>query len=148
VAASGGKGTEALKRLSLDSPAPAVGFLQRPAERNGWRVGSLAAEAASKDQMLAVLSSLDRLRIRGEFITGADNGDLDNVVLNGVPEDRFPGANSLILGVSSREIGFPFLQTRAETDTGCAGQFTCLPGTYSPGNSPPRASTKRAQPEA
>jgi hypothetical protein len=36
--------------------------------------------------MQTVLASLTRLRIRGEFITGADNGDLDNVVLNGVPE--------------------------------------------------------------
>lgn len=34
------------------------------------------------------------LRIRGEFITGSDNGDLDNVVLTAVPE---PEANALIV---------------------------------------------------
>ena len=52
-------------------------------ETAGWQVGSLAGPAATQAQMLAVLSDLDRLRIRGEFITGPDNGDLDNVQLNG-----------------------------------------------------------------
>jgi alkaline phosphatase D len=58
-------------------------------EFGGWKVGSLAGPAATQFQFQTVLSSLTRLRIRGEFITGPDNGDLDNVVLHGVPEPSF-----------------------------------------------------------
>jgi hypothetical protein len=57
-------------------------------EAAGWKVGSLAGPAPTQAQFLSVISSLDRLGIRGEFITGPDNGDLDNVVLHGVPEPR------------------------------------------------------------
>jgi hypothetical protein len=66
-------------------------------ESTGWRVGSLAGDFATADQLRFVLSDLRRLRIRGEFISGADNGDLDNVVLEGyrsaVPE---PGSLTLL----------------------------------------------------
>lgn len=52
----------------------------------GWKVGSLAGPAATETQLRDVLGSLSALHIRGEFITGPDNGDLDNVVLTAVPE--------------------------------------------------------------
>ncbi len=51
-----------------------------------WRVGSLSGPIATQADVQAVLTNLTRLQIRGEFITGPDNGDLDNVVLNGLPE--------------------------------------------------------------
>jgi hypothetical protein len=51
-----------------------------------WKVGALDGPAVTPAQLHAVLGSLAGLRIRGEFITGADNGDLDNVVLAAVPE--------------------------------------------------------------
>ena len=49
----------------------------------GWRVGSLAGPAATDAQLLGVLSSLDRLLIRGEFLSHptGDVGRLDNVFL-------------------------------------------------------------------
>jgi hypothetical protein len=82
--------------VPLDQPWTSYSVLL--SEAAGWRVDSLTGPAATKDQMLAVLSSLDRLRIRGEFITGADNGDLDSVVLNGAPDaNAVPEPGSLML---------------------------------------------------
>lgn len=52
----------------------------------GWRVGSLSGAFATQAQILSVLGNTSSLRIRGEFITGSDNGDLDNVILAAVPE--------------------------------------------------------------
>lgn len=55
-------------------------------ETAAWRVGSLSGPLATQMQIQSVLSNLTLLRIRGEFISGADNGDLDNVILSTVPE--------------------------------------------------------------
>lgn len=52
----------------------------------GWKLGSLSGAAADASQIQSVLGNVTSLRIRGEFITGSDNGDLDNVVLAAVPE--------------------------------------------------------------
>jgi hypothetical protein len=57
----------------------------------GWRVGTLAGPAATNAQLQQVLANLGSLRIRGEFITGSDNGDLDNVMMP-IPE---PGTYAL-----------------------------------------------------
>ncbi len=54
-------------------------------EAGGWGIGSENGPAPTQAQMVQVVASLEDLRIRGEFITGADTGSLDNVVLN-VPE--------------------------------------------------------------
>jgi hypothetical protein len=51
-------------------------------EGSGWTRGGTAATAA---EMLTVLGDLERLRIRGEFISGADIGRLDNVSITAVP---------------------------------------------------------------
>ncbi|MGB0384154.1 MAG: Ig-like domain-containing protein [Ardenticatenaceae bacterium] len=52
-------------------------------ETAGWKKDTLNGSAATQAEMLAVLSSLTTLRIRGEYAGGADTGDLDNVVLVG-----------------------------------------------------------------
>ena len=56
----------------------------------GWHIDTLGGTGASKEQLDTVLSGLTALRIRGEFVSGADQGRLDNVVLDtgatGVPE--------------------------------------------------------------
>jgi len=46
---------------------------------------SLVGTVATQAEIQAVLASLDQLLIRGEFITGADTGRLDNVNMNLVP---------------------------------------------------------------
>lgn len=53
-------------------------------ERAGWRVGSLTGPAASAAQLRAVLGRLDDLKIRGEYVEGADTGGLDDVSLGRV----------------------------------------------------------------
>ena len=55
-------------------------------ETAGWRFGSLSGAFATQAQILSVLGNTSSLRIRGEFITGSDNGDLDNVIMAAVPE--------------------------------------------------------------
>jgi hypothetical protein len=57
-------------------------------EAGGWKVNDLAGAAATGPQIQQVLGALTALRIRGEFITGSDNGDLDNVVLAAIPEPQ------------------------------------------------------------
>ena len=51
-------------------------------ESAGWLNGGIAA---TQSELQTVLGSLTQLRIRGEFIAGADTGRLDNVVVNTVP---------------------------------------------------------------
>lgn len=85
--------------LHLDtSPVPSdtswTSYSVLLSETAGWKVGSFAGPLATQSEVLAVLSNLTSLRIRGEFITGDDNGDLDNVVLNASP---VPEPNSLVL---------------------------------------------------
>lgn len=53
-------------------------------ETAGWKVGTLDGLSATAGQMDTVLSALTDLFIRGEYVTGSDRGDLDNVVLRGV----------------------------------------------------------------
>lgn len=73
--------------LAQTPPVPAdvawTSYTALLSETANWRVGSLAGAAATKENVQSVLASLTRLQIRGEFISGSDNGDLDNVVLNG-----------------------------------------------------------------
>jgi hypothetical protein len=56
----------------------------------GWHIDTLGGAGASKEQLDTVLSALSALRIRGEFVNGANQARLDNVVLDtdptGVPE--------------------------------------------------------------
>lgn len=62
-----------------------------------WRLTSLGGAVATNVQIQAVLANITRLRIRGEFRTGADTGSLDNVILtSSVPE---PSTYALGMGI-------------------------------------------------
>jgi hypothetical protein len=47
----------------------------------GWKKNSSAGPLASDEDIKKVLSKLTNLKIRGEYITGADFGSIDNVCL-------------------------------------------------------------------
>ncbi len=49
----------------------------------GWKIGELNGTVPTESEFQSVLSNLTSLQIRGEYISGADTGDLDNVILNG-----------------------------------------------------------------
>jgi hypothetical protein len=72
-------------KLAYDfGPNPPVGVWTSytvPLSELGWKVGSLAGEPATAEQMKLVLGSLTALRIRAEFQVGPDTDYLDNVVL-------------------------------------------------------------------
>ncbi len=48
----------------------------------GWAINALSGTAATQADILTVLTDLDDIRIRGEYVSGRDTGGLDNVVLN------------------------------------------------------------------
>jgi hypothetical protein len=68
-------------------------------QSDNWRVGTLAGSIATEIDFRQVLGSLNSLRIRGEFITGSDNGDLDNVIMTVVPEPATYALFGLGLGI-------------------------------------------------
>jgi len=70
---------------TLANPLPVgewVSYSVRLDTSEAWMNGGATATAAD---VLFVLSSLDRLRIRGEYISGSDTGRLDNVSVSVVP---------------------------------------------------------------
>lgn len=72
-------------RIDVGNPLPVgtwVSYSIALHESAGWTRGSAAATAGD---LQTVFDALDRLRIRGEFITGSDTGRLDNVSLSAVP---------------------------------------------------------------
>jgi hypothetical protein len=74
--------------LVIDLATPATTFTHYPVslvESAGWRVSTLAGAVPTQSQMIAVLSGLTALEIRGEHISGADTGSLDNVILDAGP---------------------------------------------------------------
>lgn len=52
-------------------------------ENAGWRIGNRNGRAPTESQFRTVLCNVKRLWIRGEFIDGADEGSLDNAVIDG-----------------------------------------------------------------
>lgn len=50
-------------------------------ESAGWRKDSLSGSTPTQDEFKTVLRNLQKLWIRGEFVSGADTGSLDNVSL-------------------------------------------------------------------
>ncbi len=49
---------------------------------NPWKLDNITnSELATAEQILAVLSNITSLKIRGEYVSGADTGGLDNVIL-------------------------------------------------------------------
>jgi len=69
-----------------------------------WRVGSISGPVATQAQIDEVLSDLQALHIRGEFVVGYDTGGLDNVVMTA------PGGNVRVL---ADPFGGPLLSTHA-----------------------------------
>ncbi len=47
----------------------------------GWKKTDVNGQAASREDLIKVLSELTDLKIRGEYITGPDIGSIDNVCL-------------------------------------------------------------------
>jgi hypothetical protein len=54
----------------------------RLSESAGWRKGSLSGPTPTQAEFQEVLSNATRLWIRGEFVSGDDNGSLDNVSIS------------------------------------------------------------------
>lgn len=50
---------------------------------SNWHVDSVDGDAPTAEQMQATLANLTSLRVRGEYQSGDDHGDLDSVTLNG-----------------------------------------------------------------
>ena len=74
-------------------------------ESSGWK-NAKTGNAATKVEMLAVLWSLNDLRLRGEYTDGPDQGCLDNVVLYGHNDndgDGLPLFAEKALGLIGRE---------------------------------------------
>jgi len=66
--------------LTRDLPHPGVDWVEYAVvldESGGWVV---SGRAPTREEMLQVLGSLEQLRIRGEFRSGADTGCLDEVL--------------------------------------------------------------------
>jgi hypothetical protein len=59
-------------------------------ETAGWKKDTLNGPAPTPAEIQAVLTSLTLLQIRGDYRSGVDTGDLDNVVLNGAPKGVGP----------------------------------------------------------
>ena len=81
---------------------------------NAWQVGSIIdGQFASSEQIMAVLSNISSLKIRGEYVNGADTGGLDNVILAQTtmatdsfsrPEVRvYPNPTTALLNISNSE---------------------------------------------
>lgn len=57
----------------------------------GWRFNNLNGTVATDQDILQVLQNLTALEIRGEYVSGADNADLDSVLLeSGAPPVPVP----------------------------------------------------------
>lgn len=94
VVLSGGGLTIAYDFATLPQDVAWTHYSVSLSDSAAWKLDTLGGATASAAQIQTVLASLTSLRIRGEFITGADNGDLDNVVMGVVPE---PGTWALWL---------------------------------------------------
>lgn len=68
-------------------------------QSDGWRVATLTGSIATEIDFRQVLGNVSSLRIRGEYITGPDNGDLDNVIMTAVPEPDTYALFGLGLGI-------------------------------------------------
>jgi hypothetical protein len=105
----------------ITAPMPQIGawtgYSVPLSEGPGWSLGSLGAGGVpTQVQFIQVLSNLTSLRIRGEFFSGIDTGDLDNVVLNGavVPEASLAPLFALVVAglASYRFLGHGVLHRR------------------------------------
>ncbi len=63
------------------APVPAFTHFSIPMSETGWTVGAIAGPPASAQQMQCVLSAVEHLYIRAEYLNGPDTEFLDNVSL-------------------------------------------------------------------
>ena len=82
----------------------------------GWRLNAIGGPAATSEQLETVLSALTALLIRGEFRAGADQGRLDNVVLNSAGPGNVSEPTSLALLVMAGLVGFATVALRRRGD--------------------------------
>jgi alkaline phosphatase D len=83
---------------------------QLSASDTRWRLGGSGFDPATgtaptEAEFQSILGSVTRLQINGEFITGADNTRLDNVILGAVPEPEsylLMGLGLAVLAVARR----------------------------------------------
>ena len=80
----GGSGVELVYDFGGDSSHPNTswtGYELTLDESDDWRVGTYDGTAATRSQVQSVLGDLTEMRIRGEYVSGADTGRLDNPAL-------------------------------------------------------------------
>ncbi|MCR9126268.1 MAG: DUF4214 domain-containing protein [Rhodobacteraceae bacterium] len=78
----------------------------------GWRVGSLSGRIATATEISSVLSDLERLQIRGEFVDGSqgDASDLDSVAFaTGTPDPVYGGGPSVVSTFDEGIEGWSFI---------------------------------------
>jgi len=95
-----GAGTALAFDTSYNPGTDWTGYAVELSELAGWKVNDLNGPAATQQQVQSVLANISNFRIRGEYISGSDVGDLDNVYM--VPEPASAilfalGAGSLAL---------------------------------------------------
>ncbi len=78
-----GGGTTIVRDIANPAKDVWTGYSMALDDTGGWKVGSSAGAAATNTQIKAVPSNVTDLRIRAEYISGADTGGLDNVEVTG-----------------------------------------------------------------
>ncbi|MCX6250951.1 MAG: T9SS type A sorting domain-containing protein [Bacteroidetes bacterium] len=95
---------------------------------SGWRIGDTAGTVPTHDQFTSVLSNLQNLYLRGEFIVGDDSGSIDNVIMGtiqGIQEEAWsvqhllifpnPASESAVLSFTVEDPGYFTLTLFDET---------------------------------
>ena len=88
-------------------------------ESGGWRVGDRNGRRATQSEFRTVLCNVKRLWIRGEFVSGADEGSLDNVIIDGTDctPNIFTQSRMLCSGQSIQVNGKTYNTSGAYRDT-------------------------------
>ena len=76
-----GDGVMLVYDLSANPGTGWTSYQVQLSESAGWKEGKLTGPAPSPETFKRVLGKLEKLWIRGEFVTGHDVGELDNVIL-------------------------------------------------------------------
>lgn len=84
-------------------------------EAAGWKLEATGL-APTQPQILAVLSSLSDLRIRGEYSNGSETVGLDNVVLSSAPQP-VPEPSLMLGWLASGAVGASFRLLRKKAST-------------------------------
>lgn len=77
--------------LIADAPQPSRdrwGHSRVPLLPGYWKVGTCSGPLATGEQILAVLSQLTDIYIRGEHVNGGETNDIDSIILSSDPVDE------------------------------------------------------------